>query len=126
MIVQLEPILDVFEEMAMQYLVNSRMEEKMSKPQARLRNEGGLYEVVVSYGPDRSTFMGNAGTTPELAKQHALNVARNLQADAQARLVRAQAEAIKAREVLESVEALVITPAAPKGWTSVGTDTPQI
>lgn len=110
MIVTLEPFLSVFEEMAIEH-ANSRQEEKMSsRITAELkkgeRNEH--YIVIITDGDSR--YMGSTGATPALAKEHALNTAKNLQADAQARLLKAQSDAIAAREVVEAVEKLVVAP----------------
>jgi hypothetical protein len=88
---------------------------------AELRKVGDLYEVIVATSEHDRRYMGNACTTPEAAKTHALNTARNLNADAQARLLKAQSDAISARETVESIQALEISDVqlVPKGWDRV-------
>lgn len=89
---------------------------------AQLRTiNGELYEVVVARSEHDRKYMGNACKTPELAKDHALNVASNLLADAQARLLKAQNDAIAAREIVEAITALKVEDVVivAKGWNSV-------
>lgn len=88
---------------------------------SELRKVEELYEVVVSSSEHDRKYMGNAATTPQVAKDHALNVASNLLADAQARLLKAQSDAIAARQVVESIKKLDVSSvvSVPRGWSSV-------